>query len=156
MTVTHPHSEVVNRLKVAGSKIYNTVDHCDISVTTSGNGHTVSNTCTPTTIPTPPPVTTTAVKIVSKNLETEIVGIKNAGSEAVNLNGWTLVSVSGNQTYKFPSYSLAAGATVYVTSGSNAKVGGNYLKWMTANIWLNSGDPAKLLNAQGDVVSELQ
>ncbi|MFX3672851.1 MAG: S-layer homology domain-containing protein [Paenisporosarcina sp.] len=51
----HPHSEVVNRLKAIGSKIYNTVDHCDISVTTVGNGHTVSNTCSPSIKPTPKP-----------------------------------------------------------------------------------------------------
>jgi len=150
----HPHSEVVNRLKAAGSKIFNTVDHCDISVLTSGFGHTVSNTCTPTT--TPPPATSTAVKIVSKDLSTEIVGIKNTGSTTVNITDWTLVSVNGNQTYKFPSYNLAAGKTVYVTSGPNAKSATGYLKWTTANIWLNSGDPAKLLNAQGAVVSELQ
>jgi len=150
----HPHSEVVNRLKAAGSKLYNTVDHCDISVLTSGNGHTVSNTCTPTT--TPPPATSTAVKIVSKDLSAEIVGIKNTGSTTVDITDWTLVSVSGNQTYKFPSYNLEAGKTVYVTSGPNAKSATGYLKWTTANIWLNSGDPAKLLNAQGAVVSELQ
>lgn len=103
----HPHSEVLSRLKAVGSKIYNTVDHCDITVSTSGTGHTVNNTCSPTVtptpsptpIPTPPPATTTAVKIVSKNLSTEIVEIKNTGSVAVNLSGWTLVSVQGNQTY---------------------------------------------------------
>jgi len=159
----HPHSEVVNRLKAIGSKIYNTVDYCDISVTTSGTGHTVSNTCSPTVTPTPsptpgptPPPATTAVKILSKNLSTEIVGIKNTGSVAVNLSGWTLVSVQGNQSYTFPSYNLAGGGTVYVTSGPNAKLTTGYLKWTTANIWLNSGDPAKLLNAQGAVVSEFK
>jgi len=41
----HPHSEVMTRLKAIGSKIYNTVDHCDITVSTNGHGHTVSNTC---------------------------------------------------------------------------------------------------------------
>jgi len=121
---------------------------------------TFTNTCspsiTPVPTPTPPPATTTAVKIVSKNLETEIVGIKNTSNVVVNLSGWTLVSVQGNQTYKFPNYNLAAGATVYVTSGPNAKSASGYLKWTNANIWLNSGDPAKLLNVQGAVVSELK
>lgn len=88
-------------MKAIGSKIYNTVDHCDITVTTSENGHTVSNTCTPTTspVPTPPSATSLAVKVVSKNLETEVVGIKNTGSNAVNISGWKLVSVQGNQMY---------------------------------------------------------
>lgn len=43
-----------------------------------------------------------------------------------------------------------------MTSGPNAKLATGYLKWTNSNIWLNSGDPAKLLNAQGAVVSELQ
>ena len=156
----HPNSEVVNRLKGAGTKIYNTVDYCDISVTTSGNGHSVSNTCspeiTPTLPPVKPPTTSTAVKIISKDLSGEVVGIKNEGTTTVNLMEWTLVSVQGNQTYIFPSYSLAAGQTVYVTSGPNAKSGTNYLKWTTANIWLNSGDPAKLFDSQGAIISEYQ
>ncbi|WP_342541914.1 S-layer homology domain-containing protein [Paenisporosarcina sp. FSL H8-0542] len=156
----HPHSEVMNRLKAIGTKIYNTVDYCDITVTTSGKGHTVANVCKPTTSPTPTPTPvpqpgTSSVKIVSKDLSGEVVGIKNTGTTTVNLNGWTLLSVQGNQTYKFSSYNLAAGETVYVTSGPNAKSVTGYLKWTTANIWLNSGDPAKLLNAQGAVVSEL-
>ena len=156
----HPNSEVVNRLKGAGTQIFNTVDYCDISVTTSGKGHTVSNTCTPENTPTLPPVkpptTSTAVKIVSKDLSGEVVGIKNEGTTTINLNEWKLVSVEGNQTYIFPSYNLAAGQTVYVTSGPNAKSDANYLKWTTANIWLNSGDQAKLFDSQGAIISEYQ
>ena len=104
----------------------------------------------------PPPVSSTMVSIVSKDLAEEIVGIKNTGSQAVNLSGWTLVSVEANQTFKFPNFTLTPGSIVYVTSGSNANSGSNYLKWATANIWLNSGDAAKLLNAQGTVVSEFE
>ena len=85
----------------------------------------------------------------------EIVTITNKDSKAVNLTGWTLVSVKGNQTFTFPDgYSLAAGAKVFVTSGENAKQSGNYLKWTTANVHNNDGnDPAELYDMNGTLIS---
>lgn len=112
---------------------------------------------TPKPTPTPPPVGTTGnLQIVSKDLSKEVVGIKNMGTSAVNLTGWKLVSVEGNQTYTFPSYNLAPGATVFVTSGPNAQQGGAYLKWTGSNMWNNSGDAAKLVDGRGVVIHELK
>ena len=165
----HPHKEVVTRLKNVGSKIYSTANSGTITVMTNGTTHTVSakewtgtgtgsstgsgsgSTTTPTT-----PTTSSNVKIVSKDLSAEIVGIKNNGSTSVNLQGWKLVSVEGNQSYTFGSYTLGAGKTVYVTSGPNAKTGTSYLKWTGSAIWNNSGDAAKLYNASGKLVSEMK
>lgn len=155
----HPHAEVVSRLKAVNSMIYSTAVSGDITVTSNGITHSVSAkpwTGTGTGGTTAPPTGTSDVKIVSKDLSGEVVGIKNTGKSAINLKGWTLVSVEGNQTYNFPNYSLAAGNTVYITSGPKAKEGSGYLKWTGTSIWNNNGDAAKLLNAQGVVVSEFK
>jgi len=50
---------------------------------------------------------------------------------------------------------LQPGKTIYVTSGTNAREGQNYLKWTKQQIWLNDGDAAQLHNAKGEMISEL-
>ena len=80
----------------------------------------------------------------------ELVTIKNSGATDIDLSGWVLVSVTGNQRYTFPSYTLKAGAQVTVASGDAA---GN-LKWTNSNVWNNSSsDPAQLYDAQGNLVA---
>lgn len=68
----------------------------------------------------------------------------------VNLAGWVLISVTGNQRYTFPSYILKAGAKVTVASG------GAYgdLVWSKGYIWNNtSSDPAQLYDSTGTLIS---
>ncbi|MGA3678052.1 hypothetical protein [Lysinibacillus agricola] len=50
---------------------------------------------------------------------------------------------------------LQPGKTIYVTSGTNAREGQNYLKWTKQQIWLNDGDATQLRNAKGEMISEL-
>ncbi|MGE8081451.1 S-layer homology domain-containing protein [Peribacillus loiseleuriae] len=156
----HPVSEVVSRLKAAGSKLYSTADSSDIVVKTDGKGYTVFSTPWKGTEPVPTPIPTPKANVSITNVDEakEIVTIKNNGTSDVNMTGWKLVSVEGNQTYTFPSeFVLKAGKTVTVTSGPNAVDNPpTYLKWTTANIWLNSGDPAELYNAEGGKVSEMR
>ena len=148
----HPNEAVVNRLNAIGAKVLKTVNG---TINTSTNGQSITvNGNTGTVTPTPTP--TTSVKIVNKDLDGEIVEIKNTGTTSVNMTGWTLVSVEGNQTYTFPNINIGAGKSIYITSGKNAKNTPPYYKWTTANIWLNSGDAAILYNAQGQKVSELK
>ncbi|UXJ68285.1 MBL fold metallo-hydrolase [Lysinibacillus fusiformis] len=154
----HPHAEVVDRLQAMGSNIYATAESGTIIVATDGvnytvNGKEASRAVTPKTPSTFLP--TTAVEIVSKDLVTEIVGIKNNGQQAVSLNNWQLISLEGNQVFNFPNLSLQPGKIIYVTSGANAREGDNYLKWTTKQIWLNDGDAAQLRNEKGELVSEL-
>lgn len=94
--------------------------------------------------------------ITAKDLSNEIVTIKNQGTSTVNIANWELVSVVGNQIFVFPSYSLAPGATVFVTSGPKAKSGGNYFAWTTSNMWNNDGDAAKLVDPFGKIVFEMK
>jgi len=154
----HPHAEVVDRLQAIGSNIYATADLGTIMVATDGvnytvNGKEASRAVTPKTPSIVLP--SSAVEIVSKDLVTEIVGIKNNGQQAVSLNDWQLISLEGNQVFNFPNLSLQPGKIIYITSGANAREGDNYLKWTTKQIWLNGGDAAQLRNEKGELVSEL-
>lgn len=158
----HPDSVVVDRLKAIGSNIYSTAVSGDVIVTTDSKTYSVSaspwnggGAVTPT--PTPEPQPEAKIDLVSVNLDMEVVTIKNIGSTDVNMTGWKVVSVEGNQTYEFPSgYVLKAGATVYLTSGANAKSQPpTHLKWTGSYIWNNDGDPAKLINTDGGLVEQI-
>ncbi|MGE7948067.1 MBL fold metallo-hydrolase [Lysinibacillus sp. NPDC093688] len=152
----HPHAEVVERLQAIGSKIYATAEVGTVIVSTNGVNYDLnSKEWSGNIASAPAPTTSESVDIVSKDLIEEIVGIKNNGNEAVSLNGWQLISIEGAQVFNFPNVTLQPGKTFYVTSGSNAREGQNYLKWTKKQIWLNDGDAAQLLNAKGDIVSEL-
>ncbi|MGE7843202.1 MBL fold metallo-hydrolase [Lysinibacillus sp. NPDC093712] len=150
----HPHAEVVERLQAIGSKIYATAEAGTVTVSTDGVSYNVSAKEWSGAIAEKPKMKQD-VEIISKDLIGEIVAIKNNGQETVSLKDWQLVSIEGNQVFNFPNVSLQPGKTIYVTSGTTAREGQNYLKWTTRQIWLNDGDSAQLLNAKGEVVSEL-
>ncbi|WP_421924980.1 MBL fold metallo-hydrolase [Lysinibacillus capsici] len=156
----HPHAEIVDRLQAIGSKIYATADLGTITVSTDGVNYTVNGKETSSVetgnILSKEEEPTTAIEIVSKDLVTEIVGIKNSGQYAVSLKDWQLISIEGHQVYNFPNLFLQPGKTIYITSGTNAREGQNYLKWTTKQIWLNAGDAAQLRNEKGELVSELE
>lgn len=151
----HPHAEVVVRLQAIGSKIYATAEAGTVIVSTDGVNYDVNSKEWSGTITSAPQTTSASVEIVSKDLIEEIVGIKNNSNEAVSLKDWQLISIEGNQVFNFPNVTLQPGKTIYVTSGSNARDGQNYLKWTKKQIWLNDGDAAQLRNAKGAIVSEL-
>lgn len=100
------------------------------------------------------PPDTTDVVITSIDLNAEIVTIKNNGASSIDMTGWKLVSVTGDQTYTFSSFSLAAGATVDILSGPSAT--GNppsQLLWTTSYIWNNGGDPGELYDTSDCLIS---
>jgi len=133
----HPHAEVVERLQAIGSKIYETAEAGTVIVSTDGVNYDVNSkewSGTITSAPTTPQTTSTNVEIVSKDLIEEIVGIKNNSNEAVSLKDWQLISIEGAQVFNFPNVTLQPGKTFYVTSGSNAREGQNYLKWTKKQI----------------------
>jgi hypothetical protein len=90
------------------------------------------------------------------NEQAETARITNTGGGSVELTGWRLVSVRGNQVFdEFPhGFKLAAGESVTVTSGSTAKTGAGFLRWTNENVWANSGDPGRLMDADGEVVAQ--
>ena len=80
----------------------------------------------------------------------ELVTITNTGTANVNLSGWVLLSVTGNQSYTFPSIILSAGSSLTVASGGAT----GDLIWTTGYIWNNSSsDPAQLYDSNGKLVS---
>jgi len=87
----------------------------------------------------------------------EIVTIVNHSSEVINMTGWELVSVKGNQVYEFPTgYLIQEGQTIQVVSGRKIEGNGDtILKWTGAYIWHNEDpDPGKLYDSEGNLVSE--
>lgn len=151
----HPDAEVKSRLERISSQIYGTAVVGNIVVETDGVDYNVltNGNVEPTEIA---DTVAEGINISSKDLRGEIVGITNSGGTTVSLKDWQLVSVAGNQTFKFPNISLLAGETIYVTSGPEAKEGSGYLKWTTGQMWRNDGDAATLLNSKGELVSEFE
>ncbi len=55
------------------------------------------------------------------DLKAELAVIKNVSKEPIDLTGYVLISVVGDQRFTFPSLELKPGEAVTVTSGRNAK-----------------------------------
>ena len=67
---------------------------------------------------------TTGVIISELDKKAEYIVIKNAGTSAVDLTGWKIVSVRGNQTFTFPAFILVADAAVKIgDSATNTGLG---------------------------------
>ncbi|MCB0073838.1 MAG: lamin tail domain-containing protein, partial [Caldilineaceae bacterium] len=101
------------------------------------------------------PLAAGALRIIAVDKRAEYVIIRNDGGAPVNLRGWTVVSVKGNQTWTVPfDFDLAAGATVTVHALGGTNDGANLYSGFGSNIWNNSDpDPAVLLNPSGEEIS---
>ena len=110
---------------------------------------TPTSTVTPTS--TPPAPANCYIGHLSYSGAEEYVRVANGAGAAQDMTSWRIQSVVGNQWYTFPSgYRLAAGASVYVTTGPSARSSPpDYLRWTTLYIWNNNGDEARLYNAGG-------
>ncbi len=116
-------------------------------------------TATATTAPPPGPTATQApggsslvIEQLSGGTTPEFVIVRNVGTAAQDLSGWTLVSVVGPQTYVFPGIAIAAGASLRIESASSAGSSPpTLLVWTAANIWNNAGDKAELRQPGGAV-----
>lgn len=87
------------------------------------------------------------------DLAKEEARVTNMGDQQLDLSAWKLVSTVGAQEFKFPAGTvLAAGASVTVTSGRNARSGPGFLLWTKNFIWNNSGDPAELYDKTNKLI----
>lgn len=146
----HPAQTTLDKLSAIGATIYRTDKDGTVVFTSNGSTISVNKNSSSGSSSTETSNTSTKVGIENVDKAAEIVSIKNTGSSDVDLAGWVLVSVAGNQRYTFPSYVLKAGASVTVASG---KANGD-LKWTSSYIWNNdSSDPAQLYDASGNLVS---
>ena len=69
------------------------------------------------------------------------------------MTNWTLSDLANN-TYSFPPYILAAGASVKVWTNSGTNDSANLYWGRSQAVWNNTGDTAFLRNAQGVLVSQ--
>lgn len=98
------------------------------------------------------------VHIVSVDLKAECVTLRNdsTSSDRVDIGGWKIVSVVGGESFTFPTgFSLGPAQTVRVWSGPGAiPASPADLRWSTDLVWTDTGDPARLFDADGRLVDE--
>ena len=94
----------------------------------------------------------TGVSISGLDKKAEYIVIENSGANTVDLTGWKIVSVLGNQSFTFPAFSLATGGEVKV--GDSANNSAIDFHWLDGGgTWNNSkSDPAELYDSSGKLV----
>jgi len=160
----HPSEETLSRLQSYNVHVFRTDKQGAVVATSDGKtitwnvepiGWKDSSQASPTTSQTDTASTTTPkqevlpkVVIISKDLKEETVVIQNNDAVDIDMSGWSLVSVKGDQVFIFPEgFRLEKGKTVTITSGSKAyEDSPSVLKWTSSTIWNNDGDPAELLD----------
>jgi hypothetical protein len=85
------------------------------------------------------------------SLNAEYVRIKNVSSTNKSIAGWTLRDKTG-YTYRFPTFTLKAGATVTVHTGKGTASSTHRYYNRTWYVWNNSGDTAYLKDSSGKTV----
>jgi hypothetical protein len=84
----------------------------------------------------------------NSSLNAEWVRIKNTGSKAKSLTGWTLRDTASH-VYHFGSFKLRAGRAVKIHTGSGSDSKKHLYQDSGWYIWNNDGDKAKLKNSNG-------
>jgi len=87
----------------------------------------------------------------NSSLNAEWVKIKNTGSHAKTLTGWTLRDTSSH-VYHFGSFRLGAGSSVQVHTGSGSNTRHDRYWGSGWYVWNNTGDTAKLKNRSGRLI----
>lgn len=93
-------------------------------------------------------------KIEISNLDKveELVTLTNNSLADINMTGWYLISLKGEQTFYFPdNYIFEAGCTITIASGD--AIGD--LKWSNGNIWNNSDPDSAVLFDNNDEMIDL-
>jgi len=92
------------------------------------------------------------VMIAELDKKAEYILIKNSGSDSVDITGWRIVSVKGNQSFTFPEFTLNPDSTVKVgDSERNSDVDFHWLDGQ--GTWHNTkSDPAELYDNKGELV----
>jgi endonuclease YncB( thermonuclease family) len=98
-----------------------------------------------------PPVSIPTISPDGATLNDEYVDVKNTESSSLDLTGWTLEDEAGND-FAFPDgFSLGAGETVRVHSGSGTDSSTD-LYWGGSYIWNNDSDTAYVYDDDGALV----
>lgn len=81
----------------------------------------------------------------------EYVIIKNFGSSARSMTGWTLRDAA-NHVYKFGTFTLGAGKSVTVRTGKGTSTSATRYWGAGYHVWNNAGDKAYLRTASGAAI----
>ena len=115
---------------------------------------------TPVTTPAPPAAPGVAdVLITSLDCKgkPENVVIENAGTSAQDMTGWKVEDRGSKNTFNFPAgFSLGAGASVELVSGTSGDDTGETIYWNKRPVWNNDGDTASLIDSSGQLASEMK
>ncbi|MBM7855595.1 beta-lactamase superfamily II metal-dependent hydrolase [Desulfohalotomaculum tongense] len=157
----HPHSKTMAALAAAGVQVLRTDISGHIVVTSDGKNITLNKNPLPAkeraqeySTAKEKSAAKGTVKITGIDLKKEIVTLSNTGRKAVDLSGWKLVSVKGNQEFNFPPGTvIPPGGVLKIISGTKNQPGSNALLWTGSSVWNNSGDPGVLYDDQGKPVS---
>ncbi len=92
------------------------------------------------------------IAITKLDKKAEYIIIKNSSSNSVDLTGWKIVSVKGNQSFTFPDFTLNSNSTVKI--GDSEKNSDVDFHWLDGRgTWNNSkSDPAELYNTNEELV----
>lgn len=92
------------------------------------------------------------IAITELDKKAEYIVIKNTSNSSIDVTGWKIVSVTGNQSYTFDKFILEANATVKV--GDSEKNTDVDFHWLDGRgTWNNSkSDPAELYDSSGKIV----
>lgn len=85
------------------------------------------------------------------SLNAEYVVIRNTTRSNRVLTGWTLRDKTG-YTFRFPAFTLKAGASVTVHTGRGTATTAHRYYNMSSYVWNNTGDTAYLRTAAGSTV----
>ncbi len=106
-----------------------------------------------TTTTTPAPQVYT-LAITGLDLQNEWVSVRNTGTAPVQLAGCTISDASVH-VFTFPSFVLAAGATVTVHTSPGTNTATDLYWGLGSSVWNNTGDTATLKRPNGGVISSL-
>jgi hypothetical protein len=96
------------------------------------------------------------VNIIELDKKAEFIILKNNDDVDLDLTGWKILSVRGEQSFIFSEYILKVDSTVKI--GDSDKNSDVDLHWLNGQgTWSNSkSDPAELYNAKGELVDRYE
>lgn len=151
----HPSSSVINELIKIDSNIFRTDKQGTILISSDGET-TIDYNKEPLPLKSKEDKnkSNNDVEIINVDLKKEIVKIKNNSGKKIDISGWRLLSVKGEQEFYFPEGTIInEGEIIKVVSGRNAEERTDAIIWTKAYIWNNEGDSAKLFNGEQEVIS---
>jgi micrococcal nuclease len=86
-----------------------------------------------------------------ENLNDEYIVLRNTGDSAIDMSGWRL-SDEADHTYTFPSFTLDAGTTVTIYTGSGTNTESELYWGSSSAVWNNGGDTIIVTTDDGETV----